>query len=106
MGTRASRFGLGVCFFAFLIACLPAAAQKITGDIAGTVSDSSGAAVPDATVTAENAGTAAVRTVTTSNTGAYRIADLPVGTYKLSVSATGFKTARSTVEVSSGSLTT
>lgn len=69
-------------------------------------SDSSGAGVPDATVTAENAGTAAVRTATSSGTGAYRITDLPIGNYQVTVSANGFKTALSTVQVSSGSLTT
>src|SRR4030088_844484 len=92
-------FILGASFF-------PSNAQKITGDIAGTVSDSSGGSVPGATVSAENAGTSAVRTATTTDTGGYRITDLPIGNYKLTVSVTGFKTAVRTLDVTAGSVLT
>ena len=88
---------LGASFFL-------ANAQKITGDIAGTISDSSGGGVPGATVSAENSGTSAVRTVTSSDTGGYRITDLPIGNYKLTVSVTGFKTAVTTLDVTAGSV--
>jgi hypothetical protein len=105
MFVRASRFIVGVLLL-FALRCTPTFAQRITGDIAGTVSDSSGGVVPNTDVTAENTGTAAIRTASTNATGAYRITDLPIGAYKLSVSAPGFKTAVSTVTVSAGSLTT
>jgi hypothetical protein len=84
----------------------PVFAQKITGDVVGTVVDGSGAQVADATVTVESAGTGATRTTTTNTTGAFRVSDLASGSYKISVSATGFKTALSNVEISSGGVAT
>jgi len=78
-------FCLGLCV-------LPLSAQKITGDITGQVSDQSGGGVPKATVTAENTATKLIRTTTTSDSGVYRLTELPPGTYKLSVTAQGFKT--------------
>jgi hypothetical protein len=79
--------------------------QTITGTIAGDVTDSSGAVVPSASVTAENVGTKVNRTIPTSGTGAYRITELPIGTYKLTVSASGFRTVATTAEVSAGGVT-
>jgi len=73
------------------IASLPALAQKITGDISGTVEDASGAVVKDARVTATNTGTGETRSATTSDAGFYRIVELPPGTYKVTVTAQGFK---------------
>ncbi len=78
-------FCLGLCV-------LPVSAQKITGDITGQVMDPSGAAVPKATVTAENVATKLTRTTTTSDAGVFRLTELPPGTYKLSVTSPGFKT--------------
>ena len=71
---------------------VPAAAQKITGDITGTVTDASGASVPRATVTAECTTTKFTRSTTTRDTGDYRLAELPVCVYRVSVTAQGFKT--------------
>ena len=58
----------------------------------GTVTDSTGAAVPGATVTITETDTQTARTIKTGSDGAYRADFLPVGPYKVSVSATGFKT--------------
>lgn len=72
-------------------------AQSITsGDIAGTVSDPSGAAVPRAAVTLVNVGTNATQKTLTNDQGQYRFALLPPGTYNVSVQATGFQPARRT----------
>lgn len=68
------------------------AAQAISGDIVGTVLDKSAAAVPNATIVAQNVATG-VKTETTSNgQGEFRFGNLPVGTYTIRVSAAGFST--------------
>src|ERR1700739_337022 len=86
-----------VCVCAILI--LPAFAQKITGDIEGNITDSSGAVVPNVTVTVENTGTGLSRTATTSASGNFRVPDLPVGMYKIRATAPGFKTVVTSGEV-------
>ncbi len=66
--------------------------QVITGRIFGTVRDTSGAVVPNATVIVTNQ-TAGVQYKYTSNgAGLYSVPDLPVGEYIVSVSSHGFKT--------------
>ncbi|MCU1299798.1 MAG: hypothetical protein JWQ87_82 [Candidatus Sulfotelmatobacter sp.] len=74
------------------IASLPLFAQKITGDISGTATDASGAAVAGALVRAENAGTGEKQSATTNETGFFRIVNLNPGQYRLTVEASGFKT--------------
>ncbi len=66
--------------------------QAISGNLVGTVSDPSGAVVPNAEVTAINAGTSASSVTHTNATGEYRFDNLPVGTYKITVKAAGFRT--------------
>jgi hypothetical protein len=63
-----------------------------TAQIQGVVRDSSGSAVPEATIKATQTDTGAVRTVTSSADGNYVIAELPVGPYRLDVSKQGFTT--------------
>src|SRR6516165_6656530 len=67
-------------------------AQSLTsGSVTGTVTDPSGAAVPNATVTLKNNDTGAAQNTTTNSTGAYRFALLNPGSYGISVKATGFQ---------------
>jgi hypothetical protein len=61
--------------------------------LTGTVTDPTGATVPGATVTATNIATNVADTTQTSGGGLYRFPSLSVGVYKLSVQATGFKSA-------------
>jgi len=75
-----------------IITCTPLLAQKITGDISGTITDASGAAVANASVRAENVGTGEKQTATSNETGFFRIPNLSTGTYRLTVEASGFKT--------------
>ena len=73
---------------------LPAAgaAQEITGTILGTVTDTSGAIVPNAQVTITNTDRrAVVRSVKTNSAGAYTAPLLPVGHYSVSIEASGFQ---------------
>ncbi len=60
----------------------------------GTIYDGTGASVPNATVVATNLATNVTATVTTGSTGTYRLPNLLVGTYNLSVSAPGFAKAQ------------
>jgi len=67
-------------------------AQITTATLVGTVTDSTGAVVPGAQVSATNIDTNASKSVATNDQGAYRIEFLPVGNYKLQVVSRGFKT--------------
>ena len=102
---RSSRF-LGV-LLVLVVGALTVSSfsQKITGDISGDVTDSTGAVVPNAAVTAENVGTHLTRSATANNSGSFRITDLPIGTYKVSVSAPNFKTTVRNMEVAPSGLT-
>src|SRR5215467_8509917 len=82
---------LFVLGFSFLIS--NAAAQSDRGTIAGTIVDSSGGVVEGATITATGAETGAVYKTVSGPTGAFRIPDMQVGAYNISVTATGFKTS-------------
>jgi hypothetical protein len=78
---------------ASVFALLPASfAQQTLGTLNGTVTDPSGAAVPGATVTIANPGINVARSTTSQNDGFYQIFNLPVGSYKVSVSHDGFDT--------------
>lgn len=68
-------------------------AQANAADLQGIVKDSSGAVVPNATVTARNPATNVSRSATTSDTGYYRIVNLPPGDYEVTVEAANFKKA-------------
>jgi hypothetical protein len=68
-----------------------AAGQANQGAIAGVVEDSSGAVVPNARLTATEKSTGTVYHAVTSSAGSYRFPNLSIGTYDLTVSATGFK---------------
>src|ERR1700735_2821866 len=65
-------------------------AQTVTGAVAGIVTDSSGAVLAGATVTAHNLDTGVNSTATTNNAGSYSIKFLPIGRYQVSVEANGF----------------
>ncbi|MGC2389899.1 MAG: carboxypeptidase-like regulatory domain-containing protein, partial [Candidatus Acidiferrum sp.] len=92
--------GIGLAFtlslmLAFVVGVgtlmVPAAvAQTSDGTIVGTVTDSSGAAVPKAKVTATSKELGAERSTVTDSAGGYRIENLLPGTYTVSVEANGF----------------
>src|SRR5882724_11606299 len=67
--------------------------QEVTGSIAGTVHDTSGAVVPNATVTVKNTDrNTVIRTMKTDDQGNYVAPLLPIGNYSLTFEATGFRT--------------
>ena len=65
--------------------------QVSVGRISGTVTDSAGAVVPNATVTVTNPATNLSRTATTNDEGFYNVTNLPVGSYNVLVEAPNFK---------------
>jgi Carboxypeptidase regulatory-like domain/TonB dependent receptor len=88
----------------FVLNCPSVHAQTFRGTILGSVSDSSGGAVPGASVTIKNLDTGLTRAVVTSDDGSYSAPELPIGNYSVSVEKAGFKTGVVTgihVEVSS-----
>src|SRR5712672_3547501 len=89
---------------AFLV-LLPAMASAQDGQIAGSVRDSSDALIPGVTVEAASpALIEKVRSAITDNNGQYRLTNLPVGTYKVTFSLSGFtKQERDGIEVTSNS---
>lgn len=88
-GSRGVRLFAGICLVCVL-ALGSAWAQTVTGSITGQVTDPSGAVVSGATVTAENTATGVKTTATTNAVGVYNIRFLPIGTYQVAVTASGF----------------
>src|SRR5580658_4329488 len=78
-------------FSLLLLTAVAAFAQSDRATITGTVSDPAGAVIANAPIQARNIETGVVYPAATSTTGNYTIAQLPVGTYELSVTVTGFK---------------
>jgi Carboxypeptidase regulatory-like domain/TonB dependent receptor len=81
---------LGACVFLALFAT-SAIAQEAT--IVGTVTDPTGAAVPNATITITNAETGVERSLPSNGDGQYVAPDLHIGHYVVRASASGFKVA-------------
>ncbi len=79
------------CVLACLAAAWPVAAQQITGNIRGTVTDPTGAVVRGASVSATRTETGLLRSTTTDSAGAYILLELPVGHYQVQVEAKGFQ---------------
>lgn len=91
--------------FSVLLLALSTAAQIQNGQVTGTVTDPSGAAIANAKVTVTNLGTNLSVTTTTNQTGNYVAKELPVGTYRMTVEASGFKTVTNTnLGVNAGSI--
>ncbi len=91
---RAGRLGLSVvAVLGLLLSSAPAFAQSqsINGTIAGTVTDSSGGALPGVSVTVTNLDDGTTRVVVSNETGLYRAQLLPLGAYKVSAELEGFK---------------
>jgi len=85
------RYFVGFSLAAFFLTSA-ALGQTVTGSITGQVTDPSGAVIVGANVTAVNVGTSVKTATQTNASGAYTIRFLPIGTYTVTVEATGFTT--------------
>jgi len=97
-GTMANRrcwyLGRALVFIALMVlADTPGVAQTFRGTILGTVTDATGGAVPGAMVTVHNVDTGLLRKTETQGDGSYRVPELPIGTYDVTVEKPGFQTS-------------
>jgi Carboxypeptidase regulatory-like domain/TonB dependent receptor len=93
---------VSVAFAALSVCGVVASAQVETGQIAGTVIDQTGAAVPDAAVAIKNLSTDTERNTVSSSSGAYLVLGLEPDIYQVTVSSNSFKTFVGKVEVTVG----
>src|SRR2546428_9062486 len=104
---RTSQHIACVCILTLSILCTSLAAQVATGDLTGRITDTTGAVVPNSTVTARNPATGQTRTTQSNALGDYTLTQLPPGTYEVSAEFMGFsKAVRTGVEVSVGTRAT
>ncbi len=95
----ALAFGICLCLAAMLLGS-PVSAQSTFGSVSGSVTDASGAAVPDTQVTLTNVATTAKQTYTTAADGLYSFVNLNPGEYRVDFEKAGFKhTKREAVTV-------
>src|ERR1019366_2890910 len=93
MTTKVLRYLAGWSLAAVVLLS-SALAQTVTGSISGQVMDQSGAVIVGANVTAENTGTSVKTAAQTNASGVYTIRFLPIGTYTVTVEASGFTAQR------------
>ena len=86
----ALAFGLCICLVAMMTGA-PVSAQSTFGSLSGTVTDSSGSAIPDAQITLTSLATGSSSTQTTGGDGLYNFVNLNPGDYRLDVQKDGFK---------------
>jgi hypothetical protein len=98
-----TRWLMAASILAMAAAAPPARAQSATtGNITGLVRDGSGAVVPNAGIVARNEATNVEYRAETSGTGNYAILNLPIGSYEVTVSTSGFKSwSRAKIPVAS-----
>lgn len=90
----------------FVLISLPTLAQQTLGSINGTVTDASGAVIPNAAINIRNTGTNLVVTSESKSDGSFILVDLPIGTYEVIFSKQGFKKEVHSQILVQGGLTT
>lgn len=100
-GLGLMKKGLITIFMVFAAMSIAAAlfGQAITSSITGTVTDNTGAVIPDATVTVSDRAQGINRVTETNSAGSYLVSAIPSGTYNLTIEAKGFKAYRATAIV-------
>jgi hypothetical protein len=107
------RAFIGTALYEFAVALLvilslsaSGLAQAVSGNVVGTIVDSTGAVVISADVQAVNIGTGIRLTTKTNTAGEYRFNNLPVGAYNVSATAQGFKSSTRQLPVNLNATTT
>src|SRR5918993_1164976 len=94
MSFRSRLIGLSVVAVATFVGLPSADAQDLSGQIIGTVTDSSGGVLPGVLVRAEGSALIQPQTIATTGEGAYRFPSLPPGEYVVTFTLDGFQTLR------------
>jgi hypothetical protein len=87
------RRSIALAVVLLVVVAVPSFAQRITATIRGTVTDTTGAVVPHASVTVKGEETGFTRSSITNSSGVYSFPELPTGTYTVEVGLSGFKSA-------------
>jgi hypothetical protein len=94
-----TRSGGFLVLAAMLLFAIPALTQVDAGAVRGTVTDPSGAVIADAKVNLSNEATGQTVSTSTAKDGAFTFSPVKIGSYRLSVEASGFKRAATHVTV-------
>ena len=85
------KFAVYLSVLALFLLAVPFLSAQTTTTLYGTVTDRTGAVIPNAQVTATNLGTNLARTAQTNAEGQYRMEFMPIGSYSIEITAAGFK---------------
>jgi hypothetical protein len=96
LSLRRTVLSMAIVAMALGIQFSPVARAQSAGSIWGAVNDSSGAAIPGATVSIKNTETGETRSVVTDQTGKFDASALPVGRYEITATKTGFQSDATT----------
>jgi len=91
-----------LCLMVWCAASVPAVGQAINVTIQGRVYDSTGAVIPQATLTAVNSATGLSRSATATSTGDFQLPSLPVGDYTVTAEKQGFQKSAKKIHLDIG----